>query len=407
MAGTLASLVLKNRGLSPTILDAGSAVGGRLRRTGAQFLRASDPRLATVVGFFHREGLLRPWQGRFGMLGSKGGGFLPAEIVTRNTAHGQDENEPPPPKEPASDGGDFCRFVEGSNHPTFVGVPSMAELCGGICQRAGIETVPHTTLNRATPLREGGWTLEVTSDHIQTDPTFDALVIATHDPSVAAGAIGSIVEAEEMAAGSNPQEAASEDSALVTTRLTEIADSLQNVRDTGKQPVYTLSLTYPPGFSESIPFDAVSVPGSQRIQFLAKESSKPGYQGPEEQWTVVTTSRFAASILADPTLTTEEQRTERLEKEILSELQELFQQYHNNTVVPQPLALCSFRWGAAFSNPGLELKEDSIVLSPWRLSICGDYIREASFYDNPLEAAALSGLEAGERTAAFWRREEE
>jgi hypothetical protein len=28
-----------------------------------------------------REGLVAPWAGRFGMLGSRGGGFLPAEVV--------------------------------------------------------------------------------------------------------------------------------------------------------------------------------------------------------------------------------------------------------------------------------------------------------------------------------------
>ena len=59
IAGTLASLVLRNRGLMPVIIDRGQDVGGRLRGVsrskiggsldaGAQFLRASDARLQPV-----------------------------------------------------------------------------------------------------------------------------------------------------------------------------------------------------------------------------------------------------------------------------------------------------------------------------------------------------------------------
>ena len=85
LAGTLCSLVLKNRGLHPVLIDAGTnGVGGRLRNGGAQFLRATDPQLVLVVQMLQGEGLLQEWKGRFGMLGSKGGGFLPAEIVANN-----------------------------------------------------------------------------------------------------------------------------------------------------------------------------------------------------------------------------------------------------------------------------------------------------------------------------------
>jgi predicted NAD/FAD-dependent oxidoreductase len=38
-----------------------------------------------------------------------------------------------------------------------------------------------------------------------------------------------------------------------------------------------------------------------------------------------------------------------------------------------------------------------VVLEPYRLAICGDFVRAAAC---PVEAAALSGLEAGDRVAA-------
>ena len=73
----------------------------------------------------------------------------------------------------------------------------------------------------------------------------------------------------------------------------------------------------------------------------------------------------------------------------------------SNTEVPQNAS--AVRWSSAFSSKTLGLKEDSITLAPWRLAISGDYIREDFAYPTPFEATALSGLEAGERVAAFLR----
>ena len=47
------------------------------------YLRASDPgsQWAGVLEMLAREGLVTPWEGRFGLLGSRGGGFLPLEVA--------------------------------------------------------------------------------------------------------------------------------------------------------------------------------------------------------------------------------------------------------------------------------------------------------------------------------------
>ena len=47
---------------------------------------------------------------------------------------------------------------------------------------------------------------------------------------------------------------------------------------------------------------------------------------------------------------------------------------------------------------------DAIALEPWRLAICGDFVRD---HPSPIEAAALSGLDAGESVAAFFARPED
>jgi predicted NAD/FAD-dependent oxidoreductase len=419
LAGSLCSLVLRNRGFHPTLIDAGrSGVGGRLRNNGAQFLRTRDPRLATVFGMLESQGLLAQWIGRFGMLGSSGGGFLPAQVVTRNTGmstrlgdarkggvDGSSQGE----ASAGSDGGDFCHFVEESNLSTYVGTPSMTELCPQVCRLAGIEHISDTTLVKARPVKEGGWSLDVihNSDAPTTviEPTeyFDALVLATHDPSLASGTIRSIMDAEAKAADYSDIDKAGDDASLVIGRLGDIADSLQRVRDDDRLPVFAVSLTFPEGFSSKIPFDAVSIPGSQLVQFLTREASKPGYVERSqhgETWTAITTSRFASLVLDHPDLPAEDKRRQ-VSKAVTFEIQKLVASYSGGTA-PEPLEVSAKPWSSAFCSRGLQLQEDSIFLAPWRLAVCGDFIRDNSAYSNPLEAAALSGLEAGERTAALW-----
>ena len=423
IAGTLCSLVLRHKGIQPTIIDAGrSGVGGRLRNGGAQFLRAADPRFAGLVEMLEQKNLLKEWKGRFGMLGSSGGGFLPAGIVTKNTGYNSSNPQDGASEEKqaedstiaASDGGDFCRFVDGSTVPTYVGVPSMTDFCPEICRLSGIPQILDSKLVAAMPVKEGGWILNVESNdggavfQNETDASFDALVLATHDPSVASGTIRSILDAEMAAGGNNSED--EDKPSLLLNRLGELADSFQSVRDNEKMPVFSLALTYPKGFSQDIPFDAVSVPGSQLVQFLSSESSKPNYSkilngGDEnETWTAITTTRLASSILSQPDLSNKE-RSELIASGVSTEVGQLLAQYHGGST-PEPLEVTVKRWGAAFCSQGLQLKEDSILLAPWRLAICGDYIRNQSEYTTPLEAAALSGLEAGERTASFWTPEE-
>mmetsp|Transcript_24516 Transcript_24516/g.43497 ORF Transcript_24516/g.43497 Transcript_24516/m.43497 type:complete len:435 (-) Transcript_24516:3544-4848(-) len=419
IAGTLCSLVLKNRGVRPVLIDGGkSGMGGRLRNGGAQFIRASDPRLVPVFHMLEQEGLLAEWKGRFGMLGSSGGGFLPSEIVTTSSSGGGgvmglqqatdlgEDNVTSPPSSAASatDAGDFCQFVEGSRATTFVGVPSMTKLCPEICRIAGIEEINDTKLIGASPKKEGGWSLRVENETVDPEDTFDALVMATHDPSLAAGAIQQIVRAEVVAGGYAEVEDAIEakdDASLVLNRLQEIAQSLQRVRDNDKLPVYAVSLSYPDGFSNPIKFDAVSIPGSRMVQFLVREDSKPGsIPGYGEMWTAITTSQLASTILERRDISDDEKR-HAVAAAVVEEVGQLVAPYHDGDA-PEPIHIDVKRWGAAFCSQGLNLKENSIFLAPWRLSICGDFIRDLSAHSNPLEAAAISGLEAGERTASLW-----
>jgi predicted NAD/FAD-dependent oxidoreductase len=472
IAGTLCSLVLKNRGLTPILIDQAvsarrgggdranptttGGLGGRLRGVGAQFLRATDPRLQAVMGMLENAKVVREWKGRFGLLGSEGGGFLPASIVTAGMGSQSGGVAGLAPADPtaaavadssssavaaaATDTGDFCQFVNSSDTPTYVGVPTNLDLCPQIANLADISCMEGTTVLGASMAAEGGWILDLqeqTKKHSPSTTTFaddtsnavtqhfDGLVLASHNPSLASTIVQSIVDAEIEAGGYSWVDDAIEKTSgpgdttlpLLMKRLSSLSRHLQQVRDEGKMPLYTLQATYPPGFSKSIPFDAVSVPGSPFLQFLASEASKPGRRTVEDDdgggggdvWTAISTSQLALHVLESKELVLVKEQQDHVQRVMTGEMAQLVSPYFDDdpSKVPTPTSVHVKRWGAALCGKGLELQEDSITLASWRLGICGDFIRQSSAYPTPWEAAALSGLEGGERMASLFIQEQQ
>lgn len=411
ISGTLCSLVLRNRGLTPILIDQGREIGGRLGGSarsnydvdaGAQFLRTADIRLLNVFHMLESSGLLARWKGRFGLLGSKAG-YLPSAIVGTVSATGMMKKNDDPNENIITDSGDFCGFVTHDNekNPTYVGVPDNASLCQQICELAEIEQLNKTTVVNARTVNGGGWNLEMKSEGMDSSLSkFDALVLAVHDPTLAARTVQSLLD-QEVVATHNTKIDASDDEAhlLLQNRLTNLINDLNGIRETRK-PIFTWSGCFDDeDASKKLPYDAVSVPSSHLVQFIARESSKPRRRE-GEIWTAVSTSRLAQGILQrhdeNPTLTTTSVEEEAAD--IMS--QEVSQLLFGSK--SQEVSGSSVRWGAAFSSTTLGLKEDSVVLHPWRLAIAGDFVRSLGAHPTPLEATALSGLEAGERIASLF-----
>ena len=377
ISGTLCSLVLQHRGVIPTVIDQGRRVGGRLSLGGAQILRAADPRLAAVYETFCQENLLQSYdrRERTGVLGSSAGGFLPLTQIPRLRTSEDAVNN----RSQAADGGDFCHFVEGSAAPTFVG--NLEHLCSNILERSQIASVSSTTVLAATPSPDG-WHLQLQQqpDSSDCETHFDGLVVATHDASFAGGIVKTIANAE-VAAGASVQEP-------ILERLHHLANNLQSVRQS-KMSVYTLRFSFPEDVSDEIPFDAVTVPGSNHVQFLSRRDTV---------WTAVSTSQFATALLAQSQLSNTEKHQEA-HQVLMDEVLRLLAPF-STTVVPTEVSVK--RWGAAFCAKSLDAQHDSIALHPWRFTICGDYIRSMGEHATPLEAAAISGLSAGEQTASYF-----
>ena len=416
---------------------------------GAAFLRGTDPRLRPVLSMLEGHGLVRRWEGRFGMLGSRGGGFLPASVVggtgVREMMGRREEGEGK--GRTAKDGegmggptdaGDFCGFVsrQRDDVPTYVGWPSNEALCPSICALAGIDVRSGTDVLAASALPGGGWRLEV--DHgageAGSGHDYDALVLATHDPSLAAATVAALAGAEGAAASSEEEEEEGGTVPSLAPRLEALSRDLAVLSSPATSeegasalPLFTWSGRVGEGAGGDAgapPFDAASVPGSASVQYLAREGSKPGRGGGPaagtgtaagEVWTAVSTSLLASEALRrhGSTPAAAEEVRDVMTAEVARLLAGAAAAERpgegrggnglDGGVAPFPLEDASaVRWGAALRGRTLGLREDSIALAPWFLCVGGDYVRAADGHETPFEAAALSGLEAGERAAAFF-----
>ena len=420
LAGSLAALVAKSRGLRPTILDAGKrqaggrVAGGRHADSGLQFLLGTDPRFSSILGMLSREDLVAPWRGRFGVLGTRGGGFLPAAILA-STPIGSMMREDA--KSAGGDEGsvDFCGLLsrDADAQQLYVGTPRNSSIIPGLIAAADIEIRLGAKVEGLHAQEDGGWRVELAdggpSARAEEElPRFDALVLATHDAALAASAVRSVA-----AAAKTPAEAAA--------RLVELADLLQAQRDQRTAPVFSWSGYFPRGFSDGVPFDAATVPGSPILSFVARDASKPGrpalattasgsdggVQG--ELWTAVSTPDFAAALLAGAQGggSGDSERggggaAAMAAEAMTGEVRRLLAPYFGGEAesVPPPLAAAAKRWGAGFATGTLGLSEECVSLEPWRLAICGDFI--AKDRGSPAEAAALSGMSAAERVASWF-----
>ena len=139
-------------------------------------------------------------------------------------------------------------------------------------------------------------------------------------------------------------------------------------------------------------------------------------------WTAVSTSAFAADVLKrlGSTRKASEEATQIMSDEVSALLASAASAdaigndvgtsnvgENKKSPIHQPLDASAVRWASALTSKTLGLKEDSVALAPWRLAICGDFIREQDAHETPFEAAALSGLEAGERVASFFAQQGE
>ena len=227
----------------------------------------STAKFDALVAFLESQKLVGVWEGEFGILGTKSGrdSFLPRKRMPADLLSSLPAAQASGGTDLVLDNGDFCGFLSRSG-ALYAGTPGMHVLCPAILKLAGADVRSGTRVASARRVAgsagvQARWQVE---DHAGAVDEFDAVIFATHDASVPAECVRGLASSEEgQALG-----AAGRD------RLQRLSEGLLAAR-ASRVPLYTLSAEVHGG-AASIPFDGVTVVGSDRVQFLARDASKPG-----------------------------------------------------------------------------------------------------------------------------------
>ena len=384
LSGSLAALGLRARGLAPVLYDGGGGTGGRLGgasrgprpELGLQFFRAEHERFASLLRALEQRGAAAPWSGEFGLLGSRGGGYLSASNVPKRGVGGAAAVEEARARG-LRDSGDFCGFVDGGPGELWAARDNGAVCAALRAMGGGLDLRSGVTVDRVEWQSGGAWRVVSNGGGGGGDDgDFDAVVVATHDPAFAARALATV-----------------DVRGIYADRLAELTAALRGLATNSRAPLVSLAVTVA---GVDAPFDAATVPGSENLQFVARERSKRP-DAPEDLWTAVSTSAFADACVARGAPFDEEAAAAALADEVRALLRP-----HGATAATT--ADCKL-WRAALTDGTLEdwsrNEEDAIFLEPFSLAIAGDFVRKRAC---PAEAAALSGLEAGQRLGDFLAR---
>lgn len=422
VAGTFCATVLAQglqslgRGGEVHLFDSGRSLGGRastrLRNTtvgntapgassseiqvqydhGAQFFRATHPHVKQILTSPLTAGLVGQWNARVGILGRRGGKFLPVEVI-KNTGvlspslqkddeEGADDDAATSSKNEL----DFCGHLQGP--PYFVGMPTMRSLCEGICLRSKVrvhsstevvnmEWHPPTGHSTAPGEDDFAWnltTLDLGGEPSSTqDSQFDHVVLATHSPGFAAAQLEKLIShdfEDSVDAELDDPEAAAVKSAA--QQLSSLLAQQEHI------PARTLMVTL--SRKSAAEFEAAAVHGSPILQWIARDSSKPGRQsGSEtsgagsatETWVAHATDEFARETSHIDNHEDSAEQRQGLCNTMLEELQLLLQRHEadlNHPNAEEPLSVVhaeTQRWGSGFlAQDGPGAVNISAVLAP-------------------------------------------
>ena len=276
---------------------------------GCQFFTAESEAFRETCAALERAGHIARWDGRFGTLDASTGEF-----------RAKSENDA------GTKGDDFFRLLAAKD--VYVGVPTMRGLCDGLrelIRENAARDSPQcavTSLKRAKDERQhenknknarpwvvsgvGGRALDENQpgSREQNLGAFEA-VVTTDVMLTKTGTPGSCLL--EGVPGISDEDARDDRQEDVSGASARAAATWRAMRGVPAESLFSLTLAF--GGSEededaSVPFDAAVVTGSETIQFLVRDSAKPGRaeKGARNRWTAVSTAAFAATVVADAPL---------------------------------------------------------------------------------------------------------
>jgi len=393
MSGSMCAALLRLQGVQVTVFDKGTRAGGRagcsgdmMWQHGAQFMNVTDRKLGVIASSRFLAGLLTPFQGSHAILGCTERKVLPREtLIATGMFQGRQGKEPTEEerRERLTSKMNFCGYLEGDAEGTlFSGVGGF---CHSLLERSKVELHTGSTVQSvAFRQRDGKWV--VRSDG--QEGSFDCLVLANNDPSLAAQTLAALEQDAPGTELSSPE---------VSSVISDFRSRLAAMEKTSRYSLL-LSAASPAAQILKVPFTSASVHGSDALSFISRSATPDGV----EQWVAVSTAQFSAQLDAETSEAAAARgsgarayREEYAAEKLRSELEEALGEWYCGNVA----TVATKRWGNAFFKHPLAVSgpnarhNDAVTFQPWHLALCGDYLGERQ----DLQGAALSGVMAADR----------
>ncbi|EIE18846.1 hypothetical protein COCSUDRAFT_45008 [Coccomyxa subellipsoidea C-169] len=255
----------------------------------------------------------------------------------------------------------------------YVGVPSMDAVCQGLAANPNLRSHWGSKVKGIRRLEDGTWKLQYVTG------SEDAAATATH---------GAVLLADIMTMRSSSP-------GSLQLGGAEASPMVQQMGTVTASPVFSLMVCLD-SRAVNAPFDGATVTGSDGIQWVARDSSKPGREREDnlECWVAMTTEAFARQLLDEAPLTKDgayvaqsQQYLSELAPRIWDALWGVLQPFSSGAEKPVPVYMHAQRWGGGFK--ASVLQEACLIDRELDLAACGDFCRESS-----AQGAILSGLAA-------------
>eukprot|EP00850_Spirogloea_muscicola_P021035 SM000234S07895 [mRNA] locus=s234:132798:135648:+ [translate_table: standard] len=233
--------------------------------------------------------------------------------------------------------------------------PGMDAMCQALAQSAGSQTRFGTQVSTLTWANKG-W--QLSANNGEQLGVYDSVVLA----------------------------AAYKTFSIDAPAIPKVTNAIRNVE---AAPSFALMLAFAEPLFQ-VPFDGALVSNSERISWVARDSSKPGRQRFPECWVVHSTAEYAVAAM---------RRAPPPGRPSLELLQEIAQEMYSSfqAAVPhnfQPVIMKAHRWGGGFPTNAAAPESMCLVDDSHCLVACGDYCISPR-----VESAILSGLAAADKLA--------
>ncbi|KAK3281220.1 hypothetical protein CYMTET_10975 [Cymbomonas tetramitiformis] len=383
LAGACCAHELAVSGKDVTLFDMGArGPGGRASCRpaegycfdhGCQVLAPVDRQFQNLLSNWEARGIVTQWEGRVGTLEAAMGLFTPRHKTTADVGDGA----------PAGDEGDkhcespdssFCGsgfFGALQAAKLYVGAPGMNSICERLL--AAEPNVTVETYCRVTRVDWDGeqrtWRLDglrgQSLDHSKEGNTpyflgtFDALVVA----DVMAGTPGT------------------PGTLNIDQEYHPLEKHFSAMAGVPPGSLFSAMIALPRAL-EGVPFDAAVVKGSTDLQWICRDSSKPGRGRDDghECWVVVSSADFALRMVQAMPLSIDGKYNpqtqvylDSIAPKLLAAFQDCVASFLNNGENLQPTYLKAQRWGNAAPATSLELPHECIHDPELNFAACGDF----------------------------------